>query len=174
MIIWITGISGAGKTTLAKELIKKIKEKCNNVIGIDGDIIRELFGNDLGYDLESRVSQIKRIQKLALFLDKQEMIVVVSALYSREDLLNWNRIHFKNYFEIYLDASLKLVTQRDVKGIYKQYQNGKEKNVVGLDIPWQPPLKHDLTINMDELPSTREIIDRIFKKINLKISIDNL
>ena len=76
MIIWITGISGAGKTTLAKELIKKIKEKFNNVIGIDGDIIRELFGNDLGYDLESRVSQIKRIQKLALFLDKQEMIIV--------------------------------------------------------------------------------------------------
>ena len=75
MIIWITGISGAGKTTLAKELIKKIKEKFNNVIGIDGDIIRDLFGNDLGYDLESRVSQIKRIQKLALFLDKQEMII---------------------------------------------------------------------------------------------------
>ena len=64
MIIWITGISGAGKTTLAKELIKKIKEKFNNVIGIDGDIIRDLFGNDLGYDLESRVSQIKRIQKM--------------------------------------------------------------------------------------------------------------
>ena len=83
-------------------------------------------------------------------------------------------MHFKNYFEIYLDASLKLVTQRDVKGIYKQYQNGKEKNVVGLDIPWKPPLKYDLSINMDELPSIQEIIDRIFKKIKFKISIDNL
>ena len=67
MIIWITGISGAGKTTLAKELIKKIKEKCNNVIGIDGDIIRELFGKDLGYDLESRVSQIKKYKSLLFF-----------------------------------------------------------------------------------------------------------
>ena len=168
MIIWITGISGAGKTTLAKELIKKIKEKYNNVLSIDGDIIRELFGNDLGYDIESRVSQIKRIQRLALFLDKQEIIVVVSALYSREDLLNWNRENFKKYFEIYLDVSLKLVTQRDVKGIYKKFHNGQEKNVVGLDIPWNAPLKYDLSINMDKLPTVQEIIDQILKKINIK------
>ncbi len=168
MIIWITGISGSGKTTLAKELIKKIKEKYNNVISIDGDIIRELFGNDLGYDIESRVSQIKRIQRLSLFLDKQEIIVVVSALYSREDLLNWNRENFKKYFEIYLDVSLKLVTQRDVKGIYKKFHNGQEKNVVGLDIPWNAPLKYDLSINMDKLPTVQEIIDQILKKINIK------
>ena len=164
MIIWITGISGAGKTTLAKELVKKIKENYDSVISIDGDIIRELFDNELGYDIEARVSQIKRIQRLALFLEKQKMTVVVSALYSREDLLNWNRVHFKKYFEIYLDASLKLVIQRDVKGIYKKFQNGKEKNIVGLDIPWNIPLKYDLLINMDKLPSVQEIIDKILKK----------
>ena len=68
MIIWITGISGAGKTTLALEVLKKLKEKHKNVVNLDGDIIRDLFDNDLNYDIKSRIQQIKRLQRLSLFL----------------------------------------------------------------------------------------------------------
>lgn len=167
MIIWITGISGAGKTTLALEVLKKLKEKHKNVVNLDGDIIRDLFDNDLNYDIKSRIQQIKRLQKLSLFLQTQNIIVVVSALYSSAGLLRWNRRNFKSYFEIYLDVSLDLVVKRDVKGIYKKFKEGKEKNIVGIDIPWNPPLNFDLKINMDKSISIKDTMSIISKKLKI-------
>ena len=167
MIIWITGISGSGKTTLALQLIKKLITKNKNIVNIDGDIIRDLFGNDLNYDIQSRILQIKRIQKLCAFLNRQKIIVVVSALYSSEELLNWNRENFKKYFEIYLKASLDLVTKRDVKGLYKKFQEKKEKNIVGLDIPWNEPLKYNLKVDMDKSPTIEETVNKVLEKIGI-------
>ena len=71
MIIWITGISGSGKTTIASRLIKKYKNDIKNLVNVDGDVIRGLYDNDLNYDLDSRITQIKRIQKVCLFLENQ-------------------------------------------------------------------------------------------------------
>ena len=168
MIIWITGISGSGKTTIASSLSKKYKSVIRNLVNVDGDIVRELFGNDLMYDTKSRIIQIKRIQRLCLFLESQNLVVIASALYSDSKLMLWNRENFKNYYEIYLEASLDLVKKRDVKGLYKKYEKGLEKNIVGLDIPWHIPQNFDLKINMDELPSIEEVIDRITKKLDIK------
>lgn len=168
MIIWITGISGSGKTTIAASLIKKYRSVVRNLVNVDGDIVRELFGNDLMYDVQSRITQIKRIQRLCLFLESQNLIVIASALYSDSKLLLWNRENFKNYYEIYLEVSLDLVKKRDVKGLYKKYEKGLQKNIVGLDIPWHTPQNFDLKINMDELPSIEEVIDRITKKLDIK------
>ena len=167
MIIWITGISGAGKTTLALEVLKKLRNKHKNVVSLDGDIVRDLFENNLNYDINSRITQIKRLQKLSLFLQSQNIIVVVSALYSSANLLRWNRKNFKSYFEIYLDASLDLVIKRDVKGLYKKFKEGKEKNIVGIDIPWNPPLNFDLKIKMDEMFSVKQTINIISEKLRI-------
>ena len=167
MVIWITGISGSGKTTLALQLIKKLKIKNKNIVNVDGDIIRDLFGNDLKYDIQSRVTQIKRIQKLCIFLSRQNIITVVSALYSSEELLNWNRKNFKKYFEIYLKASIDLAIKRDVKGLYKKFKEKKEKNIVGLDIPWNEPINYDLKVDMDKSPTVEETLNKVFEKIDI-------
>ena len=167
MIIWITGISGSGKTTLALQLIKKLKIKNKNIFNVDGDIIRDLFGNDLKYDIQSRITQIKRIQKLCILLNRQKIITVVSALYSSEELLNWNRKNFKKYFEIYLKASVDLAIKRDVKGLYKKFKEKKEKNIVGLDIPWNEPVKYDLKVDMDKSPTIEETVNEVFEKIDI-------
>ena len=167
MIIWITGISGSGKTTLALQLIKKLKIKNKNIVNVDGDIIRDLFGNDLKYDIQSRITQIKRIQKLCIFLNRQNIITVVSALYSSEELLNWNRKNFKKYFEIYLKASIDLAIKRDVKGLYKKFKEKKEKNIVGLDIPWNEPINYDLKVDMDKSPTVEETLNKVFEKIDI-------
>ena len=68
MVIWITGISGAGKTTIANSLIEKYKNKFPHLINLDGDVVRKLYGDDLGYEENDRISQIKRMQKICLFL----------------------------------------------------------------------------------------------------------
>ena len=64
--------------------------------------------------------------------------------------MKWNRKNFSNYYEIFLDANLTLVKKRDPKNLYKKYQEGKEKNIVGIDIPWHPPQNYDLKIIMNE------------------------
>lgn len=165
MVIWITGISGSGKTTIAQGIISKYKKHLPNLVNIDGDLVREFFEEDLQYDEISRIKQIKRIQKICKFLEKQELILIVSALYSNSELMDWNRKNFLNYYEIYLDASLDLVKKRDPKNLYQKFKEGKEKNIVGIDIPWQAPEKYNLKIDMKENTS----IEKIIKEISLKI-----
>ena len=172
MILWITGISGSGKTTIAKELISILKNFLPEIINVDGDEIRELFGNDLGYEEKDRIIQIKRIQRLCLLLEKQNLIVIASALYASDELLSWNRKNFREYYEIFLDAPIELVEKRDVKGLYKKAKEGLENNIVGIDIPWNKPKDPDLTINFNSNISLKETVDKIiniipnFKKFN--------
>ena len=163
MIVWITGISGSGKTTIANFVLNKLK-KYSNLVNLDGDVIRNLFGDDLGYDVNSRITQIKRIQKLCFFLESQDLIVIVSALYSSEDLLNWNRKNFQNYLEIYLHADIDLVKKRDPKSIYKKYSLGKE-NIVGIDIDWDEPSKPNIRIDMNDSTSLEETGYLIYNRI---------
>ncbi len=167
MIIWLTGISGSGKTTIATEIIRKYKAIFPNLINIDGDTVRNFFNNSLGYDINARINQIKRIQKICKFLEKQKLIIVVSALYSNVELMKWNRENFSDYYEIYLEASLNLVKNRDPKGLYKKFAEGIEKNVVGIDIPWLKPINYDLKITM----SDNSKLDDVIKKISMNIKI---
>src|SRR4051812_30262662 len=106
MVIWIVGLSGSGKTTLATVFSKKLRVTIPNLVVLDGDVVRQLYGNDLGYEEADRAIQIKRIQNLALFLERQGILVIVAALYARDDLLQENRNMFQEYFEIYLKADL--------------------------------------------------------------------
>jgi len=165
MIVWITGISGSGKTTIAKALVKKLKPKIPHLFNVDGDEVRELFGEDLGYTERDRMIQIKRIQRLCHLLEKQNQVVIASALYSNKDLLKWNRENFSEYYEIYLNAPLALVKERDVKGLYKKYENGDEKNIIGLDIPWHEPKNPDLKIDCSGDLSLDEVIQKIINLI---------
>ena len=166
MIIWITGLSGVGKSTIAKGIFNKYKSKIKNLVCVDGDIIRDLYDKDLGYDEKSRIKQINRIQNLCLFLEGQGLIVLVSALFSNSKLMYWNRKNFKKYYEIYLQASLELLQKRDPKDLYKKFKSGKEKNIVGLDIKWNEPVEYDLLINMDK----ENTIENSIKKVLYNLS----
>ena len=101
MIIWITGISGSGKTTIANEIISEYKKYLPNIVNIDGDIVRQFFDQNLKYEEDDRIKQIKRIQKICKFLEQQGLILIVSALYSNNKLMKWNRENFSNYYEIF-------------------------------------------------------------------------
>jgi adenylylsulfate kinase len=141
MVIWITGLSGAGKTTLATALYEAMKPRLSALVRIDSDEVRALFGNSLGFSEPDRRLQIQRLQSLATMLDGQGLVVIVAALYAHPELLAWNRDHFSDYFEIYLEASMDLVRSRDSKGLYAKAQAGEMADVVGVDVPWAIPAR---------------------------------
>lgn len=143
MVIWVTGLSGAGKTTLCRALEDILRPRLPGLVRVDGDAVRALFGHDLDHTEPSRVQQIKRLQALAQFLSAQGLTVIVAALYAHPDLLRWNRDNLLPYFEVYVRAPLDMVCARDSKGLY----GGDTPNVVGLDIPWYEPEHPDLIID---------------------------
>lgn len=164
MVIWITGLSASGKTTLALAVKKKFPKK--NFILIDGDMVRNVF-NDLGYDEKDRFKQITRMQNIAYFLDKQGFNVIVAALFSHPKLLNKNRKIFKKYFEIYLKADINFLLNREIKNLYSKALSNKLKNVVGVDIKWNPPRKPNIIFDQSLKFSTNKMINLINKKIKL-------
>ena len=124
-IIWITGISGTGKTTLAKYFLKYLK----NFIWIDGDKFRKIFNNDLGYTLKDRNKNAERLINFSKFLSDQNYSVIISANLTSVKYKKIIKKKFKNIIHINIDADLDVLKKRDIKSIYK-----RAKNVVGKDI----------------------------------------
>lgn len=147
MVIWIVGLSGAGKTTLANEVVSQVREKIQNIVLLDGDLIREAFDNDLGYTLTDRKINAKRICSLCKLLDDQGIHVVCAILSLFPDSHSWNRSNLKKYYEVFIDASIDSLTARDYKGIYRKFKNGDIANVAGLDIEFHKPIMPNLVID---------------------------
>jgi len=166
MVIWITGISGAGKTTICQSLWGLLKPSLPELAVLDGDVVRKVFGNDLGYTEKERVRQIKRIQSIATMMDEQGFVVLVAALYGNNELLDWNRKNFNDYYEIYVDAPLWLVKERDPKELYAKASNGDMDNVVGLDIPWHIPTSSDMVIDATKSDTPEEISMKVIESIS--------
>ena len=148
MVIWILGLSGAGKSLLSLELKDELKKDFGEFIILDGDVVRRVFGNDLGFSIEERNINASRISKLALFLSQNNINVIVSVLSLFPEWLKWNRENIKEYYEIFIDVPISILKARNRKNIY--FLNGKEnKNVVGVDINFIKPIKPDLKISND-------------------------
>lgn len=149
MVIWVTGVSGVGKTTLCQAVHALLKPRLPNLVLIDGDVIRDVMGHDLGFAETDRIKQVQRIQRLVRMLDAQGIIVLVAVLYANHELLAWNRDHFSSYREIYIKASLETLLRRDPKGLYAEVVAGRMANFVGFDIPWHEPEHPDVIIDAD-------------------------
>lgn len=168
MVIWIVGLSGAGKTTLSKEVIKKVRAKKKNVVLLDGDLIRETFENDIGHNLNDRYLNANRICRLSKFLDDQGIHVVCAILSLFPESRDWNRKNIKNYFEVFIKAPKNQLKERDYKGLYKQFFDGKIKNVAGLDLEFKEPSYSDLIIEnnntIDKLLSNANYLSELIIK----------
>lgn len=165
MVVWLTGLSGAGKSTVAQALFNLVKPVVPETMLIDGDVIRELFGASLGYHEAARHEHISRIQRLANGFARQDLMVIVAALYAHPELMRWNRANLPGYFEVYVDAPLSLLRARDSKGLYAGAAAGTIPNVVGVDIPWHTPERPDLVIDASRGEPPAEIALRIARRV---------
>jgi adenylylsulfate kinase-like enzyme len=164
-VIWCVGLSGSGKSTLCAAIRSMTASVLPGLVLLDGDAVREAFGNDLGFAIADRRVQIGRLRGIAGLLAHQGLIVLVAAVYSEPDLLEANRQCLPGYFEVYLKSSMATLRRRDPKGIYGRAEAGSLAHVVGVDIPWHPPGRADLILDMDRPESPCALARRVIKAV---------
>tara|TARA_B110000483_G_scaffold229109_1_gene292790 strand:+ start:110 stop:1213 length:1104 start_codon:yes stop_codon:yes gene_type:complete len=170
MVIWIIGMSSSGKTTIGKKLHDRLKRTDKKWIFLDGDIFRNILGEDLGHTIEDRRKNANRISRLCEFLSSQNVNVVACVLSIFHDNQKYNRDKIQDYKEIYINVSMEKLIRRDNKNIYTKALNGELKDVVGVDIEFKPPYSPDFIIdnNKDNI-NFDSIIDNIIKEFNIEI-----
>ncbi len=129
-VVWITGLSGAGKTTLAARLVRALREDGVWTVHVDGDRMREVFGNDLGHSPSDRRANAWRIARTCAFLAEEGALVVCSTVSMFGEIWTWNRKNIAPYLEVVLDVPFEVLRARDQRGLY----SGGEVNVAGVDL----------------------------------------
>ena len=162
MVIWIIGLSGTGKTTLASQVVERIRQLNGKVVLLDGDLIRTLFGNDVDHTIEGRRRNAERLSVLSKFLADQGIHVVAAVLSIFPEWRRWNRENIQDYLEVYMQASMQTLLRRDIKNLYARALRGEIVNVVGVDIPFPEPENPELIINNDDyLLEFKSLTDKV-------------
>ncbi len=160
-VYWITGLSGAGKTTIGKSLYKKLKSRNDGVVFLDGDILRDVFGNSHGYSVEERKSLAMTYSRMCKMLVEQGLTVICCTISMFHEVRSWNRKNIPNYIEVYLRVSLSVLKERDQKGLYSDIEQGNIFDLVGIDIKMEEPESPDIVIDNDGGFSINECINMI-------------
>ena len=172
-VIWITGLSGAGKTTVAEELTLSIQERGLQPILLDGDILRDLFKNteviSETYNREARLKLALKYAHICKILSSQGFTVIIATVSMFCEVYAWNRANLPNYFEVYLKVPLDELRLRDPKKIYQEYDVGALNNVAGLDLCIDEPLEPHITLDFDMQPflweSPKVISEHLLQKL---------
>lgn len=165
ILFWVSGLSGSGKTTIAKKITKDIKKLYGPTVVISGDSLRNMF-NLKGYSYNERLTTVKKYCRLSKFLTSQKMNVIFAVIGMMKSIREWNRKNIDNYIEIYIKSDIKEIIKQKKKKIYFS----SKKNLVGLDIkpefPKKPDiiLKNDFKTNVNEL--SKKLVGKIQKQIN--------
>jgi len=167
--IWLTGLSGSGKSTIAVELEHALIENKHQAYILDGDNIRHGLNKNLGFSPEDRTENIRRIGEVAKLFTEANIITIAAFVSPyREDRDNVRKLLGRGEFvEIYVKCSLEVCEKRDTKGLYKKARAGEVKDFTGISAPYEEPLNPELTIDSSKLSveeSTRDILNYLEEK----------
>ncbi len=148
-LYWITGLSGAGKTTIGTRLYYEIKKQKSNVVLLDGDLIKKIVSDSVEYSDDARRKRAIKYANLCKLLTDQGMIVICCTIAMYDEVRIWNRKNNKGYVEVFLNVPLEILKKRDQKNLYSNFSLGKEKNISGMDIEVEFPKNPDIEIIND-------------------------
>lgn len=168
-VIWLTGLSGSGKSTIANELAIKLQKESKLAYILDGDNIRMGLNKDLGFSDNDRKENIRRIAEVAKLLSDAGVVVITAFISPfREERDNAKTIIGEDEFiEVYVDAPLDVCESRDPKGLYKKARAGQIPMFTGIDSPYEKPLEPNLEVRSDKMgveESTNFIYDYLITK----------
>ena len=166
--LWLTGLSGAGKSTIANELERRLKSKGLRVKALDGDDFRDGLNKDLDFSPEGRKENLRRAAHVAKLFNESEMYVISSFISPREEYRALVKGILPDMKLVYVNASVEECTRRDVKGLYKRALAGEIENFTGISAPFESPLNPDFTVytaseTIEE--SVDKIVNRFYKGI---------
>jgi len=162
--LWFTGLSGAGKTTLARLVEIELSARGHRVEVLDGDVIRTNLSKGLGFSKEDRDTNIRRIGFVCNLLTRNEVVAIAAAISPYREVRDELRRDIGAFVEVYVSCPIDVLAERDVKGLYKKALAGEIKNFTGVDDPYESPLAAEVVVETDtETPeeSAARIIARL-------------
>lgn len=158
--LWFTGLSGAGKTTIAVDLEIKLRQQGYKVERLDGDETRKYLCHDLGFSKEDRDENIQRVSYVAKLLTKNDIITLCCFISPYREARKKARALIGDFIEIYINAPQEVCEQRDVKGLYAKARAGEIANFTGISDIYEPPAKPEIVLKTDQI-SVDDAVHRI-------------
>ena len=167
VVIWMTGLSGSGKSTIANLLEKKLYSMGLHTFVLDGDNLRHGLNKDLGFSHEDRIENIRRVAEVSKLMTEAGLIVISAFIspFAPERKEIRNMFKEEEFFEVFVDVPLEVAQERDVKGLYKKVKEGMIDNFTGFGSPYEPPTNPDIHLETNKLSledSVSKIIEHIF------------
>ncbi|MFN9175410.1 MAG: adenylyl-sulfate kinase [Synechocystis sp.] len=162
--IWLTGLSGAGKTTITDALHQKLTDGGYSLEVLDGDVVRTNLTKGLGFSKEDRDTNIRRIGFVSNLLTRHGVIVLVSAISPYRAIREEVKQTIGDFLEVFVNAPLNVCEGRDVKGLYAKARSGEIKGFTGIDDPYEPPTNPEVECRTD-LEELDESVNKIWQKL---------
>jgi adenylyl-sulfate kinase len=163
--VWLTGLSGAGKSTIAQLLAIELTSRGRRVEVLDGDSVREHLSPGLSFSKEDRDTNIRRIGWVCELLTRNDVIAIAAAISPYREVRNEVRARIGRFVEVYLEAPVGVLAERDAKGLYRQAREGTLTDLSGVNDPYEPPDRPELTIRTDVIERPEESVARLMSRL---------
>ncbi len=169
LTLWLTGLSGAGKSTIAERVAAELRRRGQRVEVLDGDVIRENLSKGLGFSKEDRDTNIRRIGFVAELLSRNGVVVIVAAISPYRAVRDEVRARIERFVEVHVHCDLDDLVRRDVKGLYRRALAGEIANFTGVSDPYEQPERPEITVDTG-VESVDESVHRVLAALERSVA----